>query len=84
MKLINLIQINLIILQYQLLLVLQLNGNYYIWVKDISGRVNKINFLVNPLYVNAYAIYYNPVTGKSCSQSELSSTMEKNDGCMKW
>lgn len=39
---------------------------------------------MNPLYVNDYAIYYNPVTGKSCSQSESSSTMGKNDGCMKW
>ena len=38
----------------------------------------------NVVYANGIAVFYNPETGKKCSESESKSTTGKNSGCMKW
>ena len=51
---------------------------YYI-TKD---EVKKVS--TTKSFKNGTAVYYNPETGKKCSESESKSTTGKNSGCMKW
>ena len=47
-----------------------------------NGEVKKVS--TTKSFKNGTAVYYNPETGKKCSESESKSTTGKNSGCMKW
>ena len=47
-----------------------------------NGEVKKVS--TTKSFKNGTAVYYNPVSGKKCSESESKSTTGKNSGCMKW
>ena len=47
-----------------------------------NGEVKKVS--TTKSFKNGTAVYYNPETGKKCSESESKSTTGKNRGCMKW
>ena len=47
-----------------------------------NGKVDKVS--TTKSFKNGTAVYYNPETGKKCSESESKSTTGKNSGCMKW
>ena len=50
---------------------------------DIKRNITKIN--VFDFYENGTIVYYNPVTGKVCSDyTEDNSTTGVNEGCLKW
>ena len=40
--------------------------------------------IINTVYANGTAIYYNPETNKKCNESEVVSTTGTKTGCMKW
>ena len=48
----------------------------------INGEVAKVS--TTKSFKNGTAVYYNPETGKKCSESESKSTTGTKSGCMKW
>ena len=47
-----------------------------------NGEVEKVS--TTKSFKNGTAVYYNPETGKKCSESESKSTTGTKSGCMKW
>ena len=47
-----------------------------------NGEVKKVS--TTKSFKNGTAVYYNPETGKKCSESESKSTTGTKSGCMKW
>ena len=47
-----------------------------------NGEVEKVS--TTKKFENGTAVYYNPETGKKCSESESKSTTGTKSGCMKW
>ena len=47
-----------------------------------NGEVKKVS--TTKSFKNGTAVYYNPETGKKCSESESKSTTGTKNGCMKW
>jgi type IV pilus assembly protein PilA len=47
-----------------------------------NGEVEKVS--TTKKFENGTAVYYNPVSGEKCSESESKSTTGTKSGCMKW
>ena len=47
-----------------------------------NGKVEKVS--TTKSFKNGTAVYYNPVSGEKCSESESKSTTGTKSGCMKW
>ena len=47
-----------------------------------NGEVKKVS--TTKSFKNGTAVYYNPVSGEKCSESESKSTTGTKSGCMKW
>jgi prepilin-type N-terminal cleavage/methylation domain-containing protein len=59
---------------------IMINNNNGIYSYEYSATCS-VEF---PVYANGTAVYFNPVTGSTCTSSEAVSTTGTKMGCMKW
>lgn len=79
----------LIFLALMMMLLFNFEGKKNVLDKIKSDVLSELN--ANKVYANGYAVYFNPVTGKVCTEEEASTNVNEfgtptniKTGCMKW